>query len=129
MSRRYFDAPQPRGAPNDDQLAAATGRRICLSMVGWAQMGILAAFVCALAIYTSEPAHPHDRSPAWAAPTGHPQGILATAFAPDGRKLATGGADGVVLWEVGRGVEKELRADPSRAVFSIAFAPDGATLA
>jgi len=129
MSNRMVSEPRSPGSFQDDKPAAATGRRICLAMVGWAQMGILATLVCALAVYTSEPAHPHGGSPVWAAPTGHPQGIRAMAFAPDGRRLATGGADGVVLWEVGRGVEKELRADPSWAVISITFAPDGATLA
>jgi WD40 repeat protein len=52
------------------------------------------------------------------------------AFAPDGRRLATGGDDGaVVLWEVGRGAERDLPGEARRTVLSLAFSPDGATLA
>jgi WD40 repeat protein len=86
--------------------------------------------VGALVILTSEPTPLQEAALIWAMPTGRPDGVRAVAFAPDSRRLATGGADGaVVLWEVGRGVERELPGDPRRTVLCLAFSPDGATVA
>jgi WD40 repeat protein len=101
-----------------------------LPVLGWAQVAFLAALAAALAVITSEPAPHQGDAPAWAMRTGHPQGVQALAFAPDVRRLAIGGDDGaVVLWELGRGAERELPGDPAGAVLSLAFSPDGATLA
>jgi WD40 repeat protein len=69
-------------------------------------------------------------SAAWTIPTGHPGQVGAVAIAPDGRRIATAGAEGgVVLWEVGRGVDRELPGQPGDAMHSLAFSPDGAVLA
>src|SRR5262249_11206650 len=107
------------------------GRPVRLSILGsLAQAGFLAALVGTLVVLTSESTPHREGAPTWATPTGHPLWVKAVAFAPDGRRLATGGADGaVVLWEVGRGMERELPGDPSRAVLCLAFSPDGVTLA
>src|SRR5262245_47076349 len=117
MSRRFFGAPHPPGSPDDDRPVPVVGHRVRLSIRSWAQAGLLAALVGTLVVLTSELTSHQKGSPAWAAPTGHPDGVQAGAFAPDGRRLATGGADGaVVLWEVGRGAERELPGEPGRAV-------------
>jgi WD40 repeat protein len=106
------------------------GCAVRFSLRGWTQAALLAALVGALVVFTAEPTPDKDESPAWAAPTGHPQWVRAVALAPDGRRLATGGIDGaVVLWQVGRGAERELPDHPAEAVLCLAFAPDGAALA
>jgi len=58
------------------------------------------------------------------------QGIMATAFAPDGRRLATAGADKVVkIWDLETGNELLICRGHERAVVSLAFSPDGKSLA
>src|SRR5215216_4316710 len=57
--------------------------------------------------------------------------VRSVAFAPDGRTLAVGGADGVArLWDVRtREAIAELTAGGSRAVVSVGFARSGRTVA
>src|SRR5262245_26610357 len=131
MSRRGFGTPHPPDSPQDDQPTPTAGRRVRLPILSWAQAGLLAALVGILIVFTSEPTPENQGSPTWAARTGHPHRVQALAFAPDGRTLATtGGDDGaVILWEVGRGAQRELRGEPPGVVLCVGFSPDGATLA
>lgn len=81
------------------------------------------------------------RSRAWADPDslrgdqrlvleGHPEAVLAVAFAPDGRAVATAGTRGLVLLhDVAEGREKAAFPITDGTLPGIAFAPDGKTLA
>jgi eukaryotic-like serine/threonine-protein kinase len=61
---------------------------------------------------------------------GHLDEVLAAAWSPDGRRLATSGADGrVLLWDTTEGRVVRVIFASQRAVRSIAFSPDGARLA
>jgi WD40 repeat protein len=61
---------------------------------------------------------------------GHPPGFSMLDYAPDGKTLVTAGADGLLrFWDPASGREQR-RTDIGRGgVMSLAFAPDGQTLA
>jgi WD40 repeat protein len=62
---------------------------------------------------------------------GHTDRILCVAIAPDGKTIASGGKDKLlVVWDVETGKEKYTKKDPHKGLVAcVAFSPDGKTLA
>jgi WD40 repeat protein len=69
--------------------------------------------------------------PASGEPRGRARGVTAVAFAPDGRQVAVGLADGTTVLQPVDGSSETRRArdwGPGYPVLALAFSPDGATL-
>jgi WD40 repeat protein len=61
---------------------------------------------------------------------GHTDRVKCASFSPDGRWLATGGMDGLVIfWDIAAQQERARFDWQIEDVYSVAFAPDGMTLA
>ena len=61
---------------------------------------------------------------------GHADAVTALAFGPDGRRLATAGADGIVkLFDAATGREEQSIPAHDGGVGGVAFSPDGSRLA
>ena len=60
---------------------------------------------------------------------GHSREIVSIAISPDGKTLASRGADAVKVWDLAGGAEVASFPTDGSDFASVAFAPDGATLA
>src|SRR5262249_50432462 len=80
-------------------------------------------------VWDADPASPNFRKeqPGFAA---EGKGVACLAFSPDGRTLASGGADHkVILWNVEGGQKRHEIAAHQDVVRCLAFSPEGRTLA
>jgi hypothetical protein len=60
---------------------------------------------------------------------GHSRKVFAVTYSPDGRRLASGGSDGAVVWDAETGSRLLQLAAHWSWVHSVAFSPDGRWLA
>lgn len=66
----------------------------------------------------------------WKSLAGYSQWVVAVAFSPDGKSLASGGnGKAVILWDVKTGEQTNILEGHSSRVRSVAFSPDGKMLA
>jgi WD40 repeat protein len=59
----------------------------------------------------------------------HEFGVNSVAFSPDGKTLASGSGDRIVMWDAKTRQELATLKERDDPAFSVAFSPDGRTLA
>jgi WD40 repeat protein len=78
---------------------------------------------------SGQPVHVLREEPQWIRHKRSHQNGRALAFAPDGRTLACGSWEAVILWDVASGQERCRYTGHLGAVTGVAFSPDGRRLA
>jgi hypothetical protein len=90
---------------------------------------LLALCLLSLAFYQSSKAIAQDKPPELNLQTSHLGRIHAVAFSPDGRIVASAGADRTIkIWDTARGLLIRTLEGHSGEVFSLTFSRDGALL-
>jgi WD40 repeat protein len=120
--RLVAENPKERMPPNDDPLSAAE----IAAVKGWIAAG--GKFDGADRTASLKSALPPRKHPAPPEkyPTAAP--VFALAFSPDGKELATGGVNEVVVWDAATGkLVRRLPRLPAR-VHALAYSADGAHL-
>jgi WD40 repeat protein len=126
MSRHCPDVRDAQRSRGGDRSVSEVSKSVRLRYQTRATAGLLISLLLAPLAIRSE----SGPLATWTISTGHPTPVRAVAIAPDGRRIATGGNDGgVILWEAGRGLERELPGECSDAMYCMCFSPDGALLA
>src|SRR5262245_14563223 len=91
---------------------------------------VIGAFVVVGAYYYLTSQAPPANKPEIFFQHGHSSPVWSVAFAPDGKRLASGSEDSSIqLWEVESGQLQRTLTGHSGPVLSVAFAPDGKRLA
>ncbi|MCB9108315.1 MAG: WD40 repeat domain-containing protein [Anaerolineales bacterium] len=78
---------------------------------------------------TTRRQHPEPAEVRQAAPEEGEHDLFAVAFSPNGQKLACGGNHVIHLWDLQSHKPPQTLRQHSSWVYSVAFSPDGATLA
>src|SRR5262249_26459739 len=127
MSPLSPDSRTPPGAHAEDQPRPEPGHSVRVMLPSRGLMALLAGLLFLVIYLVSEP---DPDSLARAILRGHTGQVNAVAFAPDGRTLASGGADHLArLWNVTTQGGEPRILEHAASVFALAFAPDGRTLA
>src|SRR5205823_14930707 len=109
------------------EIATLKGHKNVVWSLAFASNRLLATGSADHTIKLWDPANPAEPP---ATLEGHTDGVVALAFSPDGRTLASGSNyrdQSLRLWDVAKRKERARLKGHTRAVFAVAFAPDGQT--
>ena len=111
---------------DEDRSKTGAGKPVRLRFLTRAQAGLVGLVLLAPLVPTGG----STPEPTWELRAGCSALVQAVAITDDGRRIAVAAeAGGVVLWEVGQGIETDLSGSPACKVASLAFSRDGAIVA